>query len=251
MKLISLNIWTGIVYEPLIKFITEKADEVDVFCFQEVMFGSKSEFTPIQKFRVNIFSELENILKKFVPFTHYSTGTHFIKEPLSFPAGQAIFVKNSIKVKNNGGFLCYDEKGPIGAEPFGKISGNCQWVDLENGMVIANLHGLWQEGTDKKDTPERIKQSWIVKEFLDKKTGKKILCGDFNLLPNSKSISILERGMRNLVKEYKIESTRSNLYDGEIGFADYILVSPDVEVKGFRLLQDTISDHLPLYLNFD
>ncbi len=251
MKLISLNIWAGIVYEPLIKFITEKANEVDVFCFQEVMFGSEPEFTPIQKFRVNIFSELKNILKKFVPFTHYSTGTHFIKEPLSFLAGQAIFVRNSIKVNNNGGFLCYDEKGPVGAEPFGKISGNCQWVDLENEMTIANLHGLWQEGTDKEDTPERIKQSLVLKEFLDKKTGKKILCGDFNLFPNTKSLAILEEGMRSLIKEYGIQSTRSHLYLKEGKFADYILASREVDVKDFYVIQNAVSDHLPLFMEFN
>src|SRR3989304_780654 len=42
--------------------------------------------------------------------------------------------------------------------------------------------------------------------------GQKILCGDFNLNPDTKSLNILDRGMKNLIKEYKVKSTRSGLY---------------------------------------
>ncbi len=39
-----------------------------------------------------------------------------------------------------------------------------------------------------------------------------ILCGDFNLMPDTKSIEILETGMQNLVKNYNVTSTRSSFY---------------------------------------
>jgi len=33
-------------------------------------------------------------------------------------------------------------------------------------------------------------------------------------------------------------------------FADYVFVSPEVTVKDFMVLQDQVSDHLPLWVEF-
>jgi endonuclease/exonuclease/phosphatase family metal-dependent hydrolase len=85
---------------------------------------------------------------------------------------------------------------------------------------------------------------------MDVTKGKKILCGDFNLLPNTESIAMLEKGMKNLVKEYGITSTRSHHYTKEHKFADYIIVSTDIKVANFEVLQEPVSDHLPLLLEF-
>ena len=57
--------------------------------------------------------------------------------------------------------------------------------------------------------------------------------------------------MKNLIKEYKVTTTRSHFYTKEHKFADYILVSPEIEVKKFEVIQDVVSDHLPLMLEFD
>jgi endonuclease/exonuclease/phosphatase family metal-dependent hydrolase len=66
---------------------------------------------------------------------------------------------------------------------------------------------------------------------------------------------MIERsGIRNLVKEYGVESTRTKLYRRyETGskFADYIFVSPEVKVNDFKVLPDEVSDHSPLMLDFD
>ncbi len=56
--------------------------------------------------------------------------------------------------------------------------------------------------------------------------------------------------MRNLVKEYRVTSTRSQLYKKPDKFADYILVSPEVIVEDFKVLEEEMSDHLPLLLTF-
>ncbi|HSE34638.1 MAG TPA: endonuclease/exonuclease/phosphatase family protein, partial [Candidatus Paceibacterota bacterium] len=78
---------------------------------------------------------------------------------------------------------------------------------------------------------------------------------DFNILPDTESMSILENGMRNLVKEFGVESTRTPLYrhysnPEEPNYADYVLVSPDVRVTRFEVLPDVVSDHSPLLLEF-
>jgi len=62
---------------------------------------------------------------------------------------------------------------------------------------------------------------------------------------------MLETSMRNLVKEYKVATTRSHFYAKEHKFADYILVSSEIDVKKFEVIQEVVSDHLPLILEFD
>jgi exonuclease III len=42
MKLITLNTWGGRVHKKLIKFLEEN-QEVDIFCFQEIYNGAKTE----------------------------------------------------------------------------------------------------------------------------------------------------------------------------------------------------------------
>lgn len=103
----------------------------------------------------------------------------------------------------------------------------------------------------KEDTPERLEQSDNILKFLDSYKFGKILCGDFNLNPGTKSISMLEKGMVNLIKKYNIQNTRSNLHTRKDKLADYILVSRDVEVLDFKVMEDQVSDHLPLFLEFN
>ena len=252
MKLITLNLWGGIVYEPLMKFIESHADDADIFCFQEMLFGENPQSTKILKARENLFSEISKRLPEFVPYKYLSEVKYFAAEPIEFKAGQVIFVRKGIKVKDSGNFRTYD-KLPVLSTFGGKLTGSFQWVELEinnETFTICSLHGIWQEGTGKVDTPERIVQSQKIKDFLDAKN-KNIFCGDFNLAPDGKSIEILEEGMVNLVEKYNIQSTRSSFYNKEQKFADYILISSNVEVKDFKVLDDQVSDHLPLMLDFN
>lgn len=120
-------------------------------------------------------------------------------------------------------------------------------------ISILNVHGLWN-GKGKTDTPERIEQSRRIRNFMDSVKGRQIICGDFNLLPETESLSILEEGMRNLVKEYNVASTRTSLYtraETSGKFADYIFVSPDITILDFTVLPDEVSDHSPLYLEIE
>jgi endonuclease/exonuclease/phosphatase family metal-dependent hydrolase len=79
-----------------------------------------------------------------------------------------------------------------------------------------------------------------------------VLCGDFNLLPDAGSMRIFgAAGLRNLVLEFGVTSTRTSLYPGLERFADYVLVSDGIGVRDFRVLLDEVSDHAPLLLEFD
>jgi endonuclease/exonuclease/phosphatase family metal-dependent hydrolase len=132
----------------------------------------------------------------------------------------------------------------------GDHSRNMQWVKCTiNNTVytVMNVHGLWN-GKGKTDTPERIAQSQRIREFMDTVDSQKILCGDFNLRPDTKSVEIITNGMNDLIKTFHITSTRTSLYGKDEQFVDYIFVSPDVNVKEFKVLPDEVSDHSPLFL---
>ena len=85
---------------------------------------------------------------------------------------------------------------------------------------------------------------------MDKQDGKKILVGDFNLNINTKSLTILEKKMINLIKKYNIQTTRNKHFPGSEKFADYTFVSPDIKIRSFQVPHTEVSDHLPMILQF-
>lgn len=257
MKLISLNTWGGKLYQPLIKFIKENSDNTDIFCFQEIFktnFSKKEVFG----FRINLYEEIANILKAHqgyfaVSIDNYLVGNfqkHFTDYNLS--SGLTIFAKKDLKIIDYGDFFLFGNKKSYNLDDFNSMPRNLQYISFITGgheYTICNLHGIWLK-EDKKDSPERLKQSKKIKSFLDGQDGKKILCGDFNLDISTKSIKILENNLRNLIKEYAIKTTRNKHFPGSEKFADYTFVSDDVSVENFTVPDIDISDHLPMIIEF-
>lgn len=220
-----------------------------------MLFGSKAEFTTIRQGRVNIFSEIREILNDFNFFIFRTPGeSHFHDEilPQDIGCGQAIFIRKSFDVLESGGFRSKD--GGIYEQDGAIVGGRYQWIKIStitsDKITIINVHGIWQKDSNKKDTPERIRQSNLIQEFINSLDGPKIICGDLNLVSDGESMRILDKNMTNLVKKYNIKSTRSSIYKKSEKLADYILTSPDIKVKDFKVLEDEVSDHLPLYLDF-
>lgn len=89
-------------------------------------------------------------------------------------------------------------------------------------------------------------------DSLKNNKGIKIVGGDFNLFPETKSIKMWEEiGYRNLIKEYGIKTTRNeyawrNYPNNKHYFSDYVFVDPSVKVTNFDVPEMTISDHLPM-----
>lgn len=255
MRIISLNIWGGRVYKPLMSFVMHYSSEVDVFCFQEV-FNSDEEFIePSTGAQHHILQHLKRALPDFT--CHYFPAQDGpgmdanIYPGISY--GLAIFVHRSSSIKNFGDIFVYGERNsytPDGS--FSSLPRNMAYVEFElhsQPITIYNYHGLWT-GRGKGDTKSRIKQSHAVRDFIASRPGLTVLCGDFNLLPETKSLAILEDKLVNLVSTHGITSTRTSLYDKEPKFADYILVSPEIVVNEFKVLPNEVSDHSPLFLDF-
>ena len=112
-----------------------------------------------------------------------------------------------------------------------------------------NVHGLWN-GRGKTDTEDRLSQSSKIKEFMSTVAARKILCGDFNLKPDTQSLKMLSEDMQNLIEMHQVTSTRTSFYPKAERFADYIFTSKDVSVNHFEVLKDEVSDHAPLLVEF-
>ena len=94
-------------------------------------------------------------------------------------------------------------------------------------------------------------QSKRIKGFMNSLKHPIILCGDFNLNPDTQSMRILDSGMNNMIALHHISSTRTSYYPKAGKFADYIITSPEIKVSAFKVMPDEVSDHAPLYLDFE
>jgi exonuclease III len=241
MKLISLNIWGARMREQLLEFILRNKD-IDIFCFQEIYHNAAESFAQreIQP-TLDIFTKLQEALPN-----HNS----YFRPTVAGTYGIGIFIKKEILVLEEGELVIHENPNFSGRG--GDHSRNLEWIVCDIKGVkysIVNVHGLWN-GIGKTDTEDRLEQSRKIKNFLNTLSAPKILCGDFNLRPDTKSIEMFEDEMKNLIKEYNITSTRTRLYDKTEKFADYMFVSPDLEVLDFKVLPDEVSDHAALLLEF-
>lgn len=244
MKLITLNTWGGIVYDPLLEFIKKHSTDTDIFCFQEILNGATKTRPVLGKVSANLFSSFQEILPDF-------DGYYAVTQESD--DGLAIFIKKTFIINKVGDVFVHRYLNAMEGEDGSTMGRNLQYLEFNHlGKIytILNFHGMWT-GSGKGDTEQRILQSKKVQEFFSKSNGAKILCGDFNLDPDTKSMHILNEGNINLIKENKITSTRSSLYTKSSKFADYIIISPEVKVNNFEVLQDEVSDHLPLFIEFN
>ena len=243
LRLVTLNVWCGKLFDELIGFVKEEAYSTDVFCFQEVL--DNKEGVPSAVFkdgREDIVTQFRRALPDFYAYSSI---------PQTNERGLATFVKNSWKVEDIKEEYVFGGKNTMSDNKWSTIGINMLYTRISAGgeqFNIWNLHGKFV-APDKKDYPETLEQSRKISNIIAPIAGKRILCGDFNLDPDTESIRILERiPLRNLIKEYKIKSTRTRYYDLPAQFADYIMPSEEVRVSDFGVINKVVSDHLPLYV---
>lgn len=243
MKVIFLNCCYLKVKEKILDYFASHKD-TDVYCLQEVSSENLQLLTKI--FTRDFLFLYNNALNNSKEYPNY---------------GQLIVVKRNIKL------ICFESR-----EVFKNLNSNfgfLQNIDIEvnnKRYSVGNIHGMSLPG-HKNDTQARIKQSKITIDFYANKNNLKIIGGDFNLNPDTKSVKLFESAVYgNLIKDYEIKSTRNKLawsdalkrsktsmakYYGKQHFADYCFVSSGIKVKSFEVPNIEISDHLPLILEFE
>ncbi len=234
MKIVTLNIWGGHVHEPLLNFMKTHQD-IDVFCLQEVYHGAAQKVsTDDRVVYLDIFDQIERCLPKH---------KGFFRPVIEDIYGLAMFVSDRVNILGEGDVMIHED--PAHALPGPAHSRNMQWLMCEHEgetLSVLNVHCLWN-GKGKGDSPERIEQSKRMKAFMSTLNTPMVLCGDFNLTPDTESMAIVNEGMSNLVDNYHVTSTRTSYYKKPIRFADYILLSKDLKEKHFEVMPDEVSDH--------
>ena len=226
MKIISLNTWQGNQSAALKDYLQQHTVDTDMFLLQEANGETES-------LRSKVFKREQSITtrKYDIAYDEEYWVTSIFKSNFHLHSSGTFFVNNP--EQGHGHWL----EGDYGGEHY----------------VICNIHGT-PIPSDKNDTSIRTEQSKEILIFLNNRPGKHIIMGDFNLFPNTQSIALFEEaGYRNLIAEYKIDTTRNELAwarypDNKQLFADYAFVSHDVKVVDFRVPKNEISDHLPLEL---
>ncbi len=247
MKIISLNIWGGRVGQDFIEFVTRHSADTDIFCFQEVY---KDAVEPLKGSEYVEPAKHQSfyLLQKLLPNHELIFHPSFLQV-----YGVCLCIKKSVKILETGELFIHKERGYVPEDELGKHARNLQYAQVKfkddsEPITIVNVHALWN-GLGKTDTDDRIEQSRRIVEFIKNIRTEVILCGDFNLRPDTKSLAMIEgSGLRNLIKEYNIASTRTSLYNKPEKHADYIFVSSGIEIKSFVVMPDEVSDHSPLLL---
>lgn len=263
MKIISLNTLAGRFFNPLIEFIKSEAPTTDCFCFQEVL--NSEVFEEHDGFRANLFVEIAKALPNYNAYFSLAQEEFGMstKTP-NINAGLATYIKKDYVVKKSGDFFICNYKNSFNYKDYETFPNSVHHIQINlNGklLTICNLYGISMPGT-KLDTPNRLNQTKKVLEFIKNEAGEKIIIGDFNLLPHTKSIiSFEESGFNNLIKTFNITTTRGSLirklhpeYETSPGvwqeFADYALVTPGIAVSNFKVPDLPLSDHLPMIVEF-
>jgi endonuclease/exonuclease/phosphatase family metal-dependent hydrolase len=253
ITLITLNAWGGREMDALADFFRRRGPETDIFCLQE-MFDSDQALQdarhPDFKLTADVFRRVQELLPG-----HMGCLAYFDDDQDRMTL--AMFVRHGLAVRTVADFIVHRPDIAVETGSTIRSARKLQYATIRlNGrdVTVANFHGLWINGP-KSDTPERIVQSNRVRKFLDGVSGGKVLCGDFNLMPETESVAILAKGMRNHVAESGVAGTRTKLYrhignPAESKFADYVFTSPDVNVESFEVLPDVVSDHAALRIVF-
>lgn len=251
MKIISLNIWGGRAGKKQLLDFFAKHKDIDVFCLQEVWAAPYEHLDGHLAGGLNINHEVIMVYGLQEISTLLDTHVAYFKPHHLDHYGLLMMVKKDLHVVEEGDVFVYKERGHIPEGDVGNHARNLQYVTIqtESGIrTIMNFHGLWN-GMGKGDSDDRLLQSDRVIHFLKTKSHPLVLCGDFNLLPTTKSLKKFEDfGLRNLIAEYGIASTRTSFYKKPEKFADYAFVSPKVILKSFQVLPDEVSDHAALEL---
>jgi endonuclease/exonuclease/phosphatase family metal-dependent hydrolase len=234
--------------EPLFEFIRNNTN-VDIFCFQEILKGGNGKTS-----RGEIKSGYEDI-QGLLPnhtgyFSEYGEGGYYSESSknLDFKYGLACYVKSDLKQSFVQGISLVDLKRKWGDYSGRFAAGAALAVQVE-GYGVLNIHGLWQSSI-KTDTEAKIEQSKLILDLASRTEGRKIICGDFNLLPETESIKMLSSVFNDLIEDYSIKDTRGPLYTKDHRFSDYAFTDKKISVEDFTLPNSNVSDHLPLMIEF-
>lgn len=262
-----LNGWGGRLHEALLPFLADARP--DVLCLQEVVHtpGAEKDWLTYRDHgvelaqRADFFGDVRRALPEHIAiFCPASRGELWDGEKCyASQWGLATFIHRRFPIiAQMQGFVhgAFSPHG-YGAHPRPRNAHAVRLFDFERArpITIAHMHGL-RELSGKHDTPERRHQAERFADLIQAVAGADdplVACGDFNVTPDSETFGILGRlGLSDLVTGRGFADTRTSYYAKPGRFADYLLVSPQLQNARFEVLdQPEVSDHRPLVLHID
>lgn len=224
MKTIFLNVWHANRKTELTTFISDHQPTTDVFCFMEAE-------PDTQRY-------LRELLLDYTEYTAEKTANE--RGIISL----AIYVRKPLRVVS---------VQPLLQDTPGAGLALLAYIEQDGHLFsVTAVHGISFGGDTKLDTPGRIVQSQTIIDALKDSNMPAIVGGDFNLLPETKSISLFaEAGYADLIADYEIKTTRNRLiwerYPDTIQYyADFAFTNTGLSVQSFSVPNNEVSDHLPL-----
>jgi exonuclease III len=267
LRLLCLNGWGGKLHDALIPYL--EATDPDVLCLQEVVHTPAADKAWLTyrdagvqlPQRANFFDEvcgaLPNHAATFCPAAQgdlWDGDTRYDSQ-----WGLATFVRKSHPVIAQAQGFVYGEfsANGYGDHPRSRCAHAVKIHDFGKGrpVVIAHMHGL-RDLSGKHDTEARLVQMQKLANLVRsvaQEGDRIIVCGDFNVLPESKTFDALhDMGLVELVTSRGYTDTRTSHYMKPGRYADYMLVNAAVKVECFDVVEEPeVSDHRPLLLEFD
>lgn len=261
-----LNGWGGRLHEELAAYVA--AADPDVLCLQEVI-RTPSARRPVLNYRdggadlpqranflADVAAALPGHTATFCPAARGDLWDGDEAVPSEW--GIATFVRGTLPIVAQAQGFVHGAFGPngYGAHPRSRTAHVVRVWDYAAGypVTIGHMHGLRDPAAGKADTPERLAQAERLLALVASVAGKDervIVCGDFNVLPGSATFAVLKRaGLTDLVTGRGFTDTRTSLYRKPGRYADYMLASPQVDVRAFDVVEaPEVSDHRPLVLD--
>ena len=264
MKIMCLNGWGGKLYADLLPYLSATAP--DVLCLQEVIHSPQTDKDwltyrggdHVLPQRANLFRDVCMALPDHVAtFCPAAQGVLW-NEDETVPSqwGLATFVHRSFPIIGQVQGFVHKGYSPAGYgnHPRSRSAHGVRIYDDAQGRAVSitHMHGL-RDLNGKMDTPDRSAQAErllnLSKQISDP-DDLSVICGDFNVEPDSETLRILEQaGMVELVTRKGFQTTRTSQYKKPGKFADYMLINREDAVADFQVVSDPeVSDHCPLVL---
>ncbi|HEV7246758.1 MAG TPA: endonuclease/exonuclease/phosphatase family protein [Shinella sp.] len=264
MKILSLNVWGGMLHAPLIDYLA--AVDADVYCLQEVprAVTARSDWLTYRdgavelQQRGNLYREIATALPAHDGFFAPAMRGELMDgdQPCWQEFGLATFIRQDIAVIGQAVDFVHGAFSPhgFGAHPRARNAQAFRLYDYktDRALSVVQFHGLRTED-GKGDSPVRDAQAKTLVALIERlHRGQEalVLCGDFNLLPGSRTFETLAQlGLTDLVTTRGFTDTRTSLYKKPGRHADYMLVNAEVPVAEFTVVETPeVSDHRALLL---
>ncbi len=265
MKIMCLNGWGGKLYQDLLPFVESAAP--DILCLQEVVHTPAStkdwltyrDGDHILPQRANFFRDVSMALPNHMAvFCPAAQGILWDDDQQVLSQwGLATFVHKSIPIIGQAQGFVHKTYSPVGYgdHPRSRSAHGVRVYDYaaSRAISVTHMHGL-RDLRGKLDTPDRADQAHKLLDLsrqVSEPDDVVVICGDFNVEPDSETLSILSgAGLSELVTGQNFSSTRNSHYKKPGKFADYMLINDTEAVQEFDVLYEPeVSDHCPLVLS--